>query len=73
MIEITAWHGTLNGEFAKAMDAIAKPSLVHPNHTWLFDGTIGEFANLWKRNFMVLYSDGKPNIFVTNYYSFSQR
>ena len=72
MIEITAWHGTLNGDFAKAMDVIAKPSLVRPNHSWIFEGTIGEFANRWNRNFMVLYSNGNPQIFVSHY-SFGQR
>jgi hypothetical protein len=73
MIEVTAWHGRLEGDSAKAMDAIAKPSLVRPNHSWMFEGTIGEFAERWQRNFMVLYSEGKPFIFVTHHYSFSQR
>jgi hypothetical protein len=79
MIEIKGWHGSLSSgrtkrnPLAVRLDEIAKPSLVHPDYVWSFDGTVGQFAERFQHNFMVLYHEGKPSIYITQYGSFNQR
>ena len=40
---------------------------------WTFAGTLTEFVEQWKDNMMVLYVDGKPVVFITDYSNFGQR
>jgi len=75
MIQVRGWHGKLTPEFAKRMDAIAKPSAVTPDLIWMFDGTMGEFAEQWQGHFMALWDDEKScyDLFITQFRSFSTR
>lgn len=80
MIEIKAWHGQLDRKhirhcaiLASRLDEIAKPSLIHPDTVWSFEGTVADFATKYKDNFMVLWQDAKPKIFITQYNSFGTR
>ena len=79
MIEIKGWHGNLSSgrnkqsPFALRLDEIAKPSLVNPDYVWLFDGTVGQFADQWQKPFMVFYHEGQPSIYVTQHSNFNAR
>ena len=81
MIEIRGWHGCLSNGTKRnpkaiRLDEIAKHSLVNPDAAWMFDGTVGEFAEKWApNNFMSLWDTDKKNwtIFVSQHNSFNQR
>lgn len=64
MIVIKGFHGQLNPMDSLRMNNIA--TVYTKDYIWHFNGTIQDFADTWKKNFLVWYQDGIPQIYVTS-------
>ena len=76
VITIGNFHGGFNSskaglERARTLDKIAH--VVTSGQEWEFDGTIGQFADAYPFNFMVMRLEKGTHIWVTQYGSFGQR
>lgn len=71
-IAIRGYHGRLyKRELLETLNRIAK--VESPDYLWNYEGTIGEFAEQWKRPFLSYYFENQWCIYVTDYNSFNTR
>jgi hypothetical protein len=71
MIKIQGWHGKLSEKKSAKVDGIA--AIATPRYQWIYNGTVGEFSEQWKDNFLCYWIDDGWMIFITDYSSFGQR
>jgi hypothetical protein len=78
MITVKSYHGKLPSNLASEMDKIALP--IQPGTEWEFEGSVGDFANQWGKNFLAMPEVPATKnhyahyqIFVTQHSSFGMR
>ena len=74
-IIIQGYHGPLTGnqgtKIVRVLDVIARNEI--PSYKWVFNGSLGQFADSFQFNFLVYRGEMESIVFVTQHNSFGAR